>query len=146
MQADTLDRPTWNRTKIFGSKGRTSQGTGGAVEERGRTGAHAATPAREGHTTPDTTRRRGRPPRLLALEDNGLLRIDRSSVYAQILLSLSQDYNAPTKAERITAALSDRWTSPHVFNALAYLVRLGFVERVEFGHYVRRWAPLPVAN
>lgn len=89
---------------------------------------------------------RGNRSRVLAPDVDGMLRIDRVSIHAQILLNLSQDYDAPTKAERITAALSDRWNGPHVFNALAYLVRLGFAERVGHGLYVRRVAPLPVAH
>jgi len=59
-----LHRPTWNRTKIFGSKGRTAvsgdAGSGDLSACAGRTDAYPNTTVNTGDTTPDTTRQKRR--------------------------------------------------------------------------------------
>lgn len=141
----TADRPTWNRTKIFGSKGRETQGSDRSPEGAARTEPHRNAPARTGDTTSDTTRRRGRPP-VLQVDTDGLLRLWRRSAHAQILLHLSQDETAPTKASQLTGRLALQFSGPTVFNALRDLVDRGFAAKVGYGLYVRRWAPLPGVN
>lgn len=74
----------------------------------------------------------------------GLLRIDRESVYCQVLLNLSDDPEHPTKSGSLVVRVRG-WSKPHIHNALNELIRRGMVERVDHGLYVRRWAPLPEA-
>lgn len=82
-------------------------------------------------------------PSPFVLDDFGLLRLDRNTVYAQVLLLLSQDPAHPTKAATISTRLADRWGNASVMNALAALKVRGFVEKVGYGLYIRTWGQLP---
>lgn len=80
---------------------------------------------------------------MLQIDPDGLLRLWRRSVHAQILLLLSQDEAAPTKASTLTSRLAAQFSGPTVYNGLRDLLDRGFVEKVGYGLYLRRWAPLP---
>lgn len=85
------------------------------------------------------------PPRLLTPDADGYLRIERDSVYAQILLNLSQDRAQPTRAHDLVNRLYPR-AYPTVMNALAYLVRCGYAEKLERGRYIARVGQVPGAD
>jgi len=68
-------------------------------------------------------------------------RIDRSSCFCQILLTLSEDEPKPTKAATLHRLLG--FSEQAIRDSLATLVAHGFIERVSTGHYIRRWAPIP---
>jgi hypothetical protein len=81
------------------------------------------------------------PPASLTPDASGFVRIDRSSCFCQILLTLSEDEARPTKAATLHRLLG--FSEQAVRDSLATLVAHGFIQRVSTGHYVRRWAPIP---
>lgn len=87
-------------------------------------------------TAPATSR-----PKTLHPDASGLVRLDRSSCYAQILLALSQDDAHPTKLETLLRRLP--FAVQSVRDSLGMLHAHGFVRKVSTAHYVTCYAPLP---
>ena len=90
--------------------------------------------------TPTLTR-----PKSLQPDADGFVRLDRTSAFAQILLHLSDDREAPTPVLRVMAALP-QFTETTVRMGLSQLVDFGFAERVAHGKYVRLWGHIPGAD
>lgn len=80
-------------------------------------------------------------PKSLRPDASGFVRIDRSSCFCQILLTLSEDEARPTKASVLHRLLG--FGEQAIRDSLATLLTHGFIERVSTGHYIRRWAPIP---
>ena len=81
------------------------------------------------------------PPASLTPDACDFVRLDRSSCFCQILLTLSEDESKPTKAATLHRLLG--FSEQAIRDSLATLVAHGFIERVSTGHYIRRWAPIP---
>jgi len=84
-------------------------------------------------------------PRVLVPDEDGYLRLDRHTLHAQILLNLSQDRTAPSKAIALAERLYPA-SYPTVMNALRDLCHRGFAEKVGHGRYVARWGHVPGAD